>query len=52
MPGSSDGVYIYPFVARKTLEEAYEDESDDEGSDDGQYLNLNDEEGQCPTYRF
>ena len=28
------------------MEEAFEDESDDEGTDDGQYLNLNEEEGE------
>jgi hypothetical protein len=34
------------------MEDAYEDESDDDGSDDGAYLNLNEEEGASNLITF
>ena len=39
-----------PLLARKELEEAFQNESDDESDeDDSKYLNMNEEDGELPT---
>ena len=40
-----------PLLARKELEEAFQNESDDESDeDDSKYLNMNEEDGQYSFY--